>query len=270
MVSIGKHTNIAPEEGLLRHMVLNSLRSYNAKFRHKYGDMVIATDGMKSWRKQIFPYYKANRKKSRSESEIDWPLLFNTLTLLLNELREFFPYRVIHLDDAEADDIIGTLAKTRSQIPGEKTLIISGDKDFRQLHKYPDVDQYDPVRSKMIKEEHPSLYLHEHIMLGDRGDGIPNFLSADDVFVTNGRQKKMMTKNLDVWIRQKPEDFCNEAMMRGYKRNQQLIDLTFIPNEITEKVLSEFERQTGKDRSKLYSYFVDKKLMNLLTDIDQF
>lgn len=269
MVSIGNHTNIKLEEGLLRHMVLNSLRSYNAKFRAEYGEMVIACDGMQSWRKKVYPYYKANRKKYRDESEIDWPMLFNTLTMLKAELAEYFPYRVIHIDNAEADDIIATLTKRLTEA-GDKVLIISGDKDFRQLQRYPNVKQYDPVRKKWLVEPDPIQYLHEHIMIGDRGDGIPNFLSKDDVFVSSGRQKPIREKKFAVWKRSKPDEFCDEEMLRGYKRNQMLVDLTHIPEDITAKINTSFDAQVGKDRSKLFNYFMQNKLMNLLTDIDQF
>lgn len=269
MAQIGNHTNIKIEEDLLRHMVLNSLRSYNAKFRNDYGEMIIACDDRGSWRRQVYPYYKANRKKDREQSEIDWNLVFESLNKIREELKTFFPYRVIQIETAEADDVIGTLCHEYGNT-SEKILIISGDKDFRQLHDYMNVRQYDPVRKKWIEENNPSRYLKEHIMKGDRGDGVPNFLSRDDVFVLNGRQKPLTTKKLDLWLTLEPEAFCDENMLRGWKRNQQLVDLNFIPDDIRKAVIESYTAQYAKGREKLFTYFVEFRLKNLLTDIDQF
>lgn len=269
MAQIGNHTNIKIEEDLLRHMVLNSLRSYNQKFRHKYGEMVIACDDKMSWRRGVFPYYKAARRKDRAKSEIDWNTLFVVLDKLKGELNENFPYRVIQVANAEADDIIATLCHMHGDTD-EPILIISGDKDFRQLQKYANVDQYDPVRKKQIREDNPELYLKEHIMTGDKGDGVPNFLSKDDVFVVGGRQKPLRRAKLDEWLKQPPAMFCDAEMIRGWMRNEQLVDLSKIPGDVVESIANAFDAQGGKDRSKLYTYFVQNRLRNLMSDIDQF
>ncbi len=63
---------LAPEEDLIRHMILNSIRMYNQKFKKDYGDIVIASDGAMSWRRTYFPNYKASRRKNREESAVDW------------------------------------------------------------------------------------------------------------------------------------------------------------------------------------------------------
>ena len=52
------------QEGLIRHMILNSIRRYNTKFRNEYGQMIIACDST-SWLKEKFSNYKAKRKTSR-------------------------------------------------------------------------------------------------------------------------------------------------------------------------------------------------------------
>ena len=269
MVQIGNHTNIKVEEDLLRHMVLNSLRSYNVKFRDEYGEMIIACDDRGSWRKQIFPYYKANRKKDREDSELDWTAIFESLNKIREELKAHFPYRVIQIDSAEADDVIGTLCHEFGNT-SEKILIISGDKDFRQLHGYMNVRQYDPVRKKWLEENNAERFLKEHIMKGDRGDGVPNFLSRDDCFVLNTRQKPLTTKKIDLWVTLDPQVFCDENMLRGWKRNEQMIDLNFIPTNIRTSVIESYNNQKGKGRDQLFTYFVEHKLKNLLPDIDQF
>lgn len=269
MAQIGNHTNIPIEEDLLRHMVLNSIRSYNAKFKAEYGEMIIACDDKNYWRRQVFPYYKANRKKDREKSEIDWNAVFVILNKIREELKEYFPYRVIQVDTAEADDVIGTLVEEFGNT-SEKILIVSGDKDFKQLQSYMNVKQYDPVRKRWLEERNPDRYLREHIMRGDRGDGVPNFLSKDDTFVINARQKPLRDDKLSVWLDQEPEAFCDETMLRNYKRNQQLVDLSLIPDYIKTQIIEQYTAQEGKGRDKLFNYFIENRLKNLLTDIGQF
>lgn len=269
MQQIGNHTNIKIEEDLLRHMILNSIRSYNHKFRAKYGELVIACDDKRYWRRDLYPYYKAHRKRDREKSEIDWNAVFEVLNRVRDELKEYFPYRVLHVERAEADDVIAALAHEFGNT-NEKLLIISADKDFRQLHSYINVEQYDPIRKKMIVENNPDRYLREHILKGDRGDGIPNFLSKDDVFVVGGRQKPLRQAKLDVWVDQKPEEFCDATMLRNYKRNEQLIDMWKIPDRVRANIIDKYNEEAGKGRSKLFSYFVEKRLRGLLADIDQF
>ena len=269
MVQLGNHTNTELEEDLLRHMILNSIRSYNQKFKNEYGEMIIACDAGNNWRRQIFPYYKANRRKNREKSELNWTQIFDTLGKVREELKEYFPYRVIQIDGAEADDIIGTLVDKFGNT-SEKILIMSGDKDFVQLQRYMNVKQYDPVQKKWRTTNDPDRFVKEHIMRGDTGDGVPNFLSADDTFVIGARQKPISQKKLDAWINMDPREFCDENMLRGYLRNQQLVDLNFIPENLRTQIVSEYESQAGKGRSKLFNYFIEKRLKNLLESINEF
>ena len=267
MMQIGNHKNIKLEEDLVRHMVLNSLRAHKVKFSAEYGEMVIACDDKNYWRKQVYPYYKANRKKEREASELDWNTLFESLNNIRQELKDYFPYKVIQVDHAEADDIIAVLVKEyHSQ---GKLLILSGDKDFGQLQKYPNVTQYSPVLKKYISCTNPDLFLKEHILKGDSSDGVPNFLSEDNVFVMGIRQSPVTSKKLAGWILQEPEQFCNEAMLRNYKRNQKLIDLEFVPDDIKTQTLEQYNTQI-KDRSKLFNYFIQYQLKNLMEHINEF
>ena len=269
MMQLGNHTNTEIEEDLLRHMILNSIRSYNMKFKDEYGEMIIACDDRKFWRRDIFPYYKANRKKSREKSELNWTQIFDALHKIRDELKVFFPYRVVQVDGAEADDVIGALVMKYGDTH-EKILVLSGDKDFVQLQRYNNVKQYDPVQKKFRTTNDPDRFIKEHIMRGDTGDGIPNFLSSDNCLVVGERQKPVASKKLDVWVNQKPEEFCDERMLRGYRRNQQLVDLTFIPQNIQDDILVEYEAQGGKDRKNLFNYFIEKKLKNLIESINEF
>lgn len=269
MAQIGNHTNVEVEEGLLRHMILNSIRSYMQKFKSEYGEVVIACDDRKYWRREVFPYYKANRKKAREASEIDWTSVFESLNTIRDELKMFFPYRVIQAEGAEADDVVGTLVEKFGNT-SEKILILSGDKDFVQLQTYMNVKQYDPTRKRWVQSNDPSRFIKEHIMRGDTGDGVPNFLSPDNCFVVGERQKPLMQKKIDSWINLEPEQFCDDRMLRNYHRNRQLIDLNCIPNEVKDRVLSLYEEQDGKNRKQLFNYFVDKKLKHLLEAINEF
>ena len=271
LMQLGNHTNAQVEENMVRHMILNSLRSYKVKFGDEYGEMVIACDNTNYWRKTIFPYYKANRKKNIEASELNWKSIFECMNKIRAELKEYFPYRVIDVESAEADDIIATLASNfGSQLnTGEKILILSGDKDFIQLHVYPNVKQYDPTRKKWINHDDPERFLHEHILKGDAGDGIPNVLSPDNVFVVGERQRPLTAKKLEKIMGTDLEEM-DTNIARNYSRNANLIDLSFTPDIIREKVMEQFKAQEGRDRSKLLNYFIANKLKNLTDHLSEF
>lgn len=271
MMQIGSNPKFKKEldENLIRHMVLNSLRSYTKQFKQKYGDIVIACDSKRYWRRDVFPFYKAHRKKEREKSDFDWHLIFETLNKIRDELKEFFPYRVIEVDGAEADDIIAVI--TARHAPSEDILILSSDKDFVQLQKYPNVTQYSPILKRFIKTDNAVEYIKEHIIRGDKGDGIPNFLSPDNTFVLGERQKVINTKKLKEWINSSPEDFCvTDNMLRGYKRNQMLVDLDYVPEDIKSRIVESYETTKPGSRQKMLNYFIEKRLRNLIECIGEF
>ena len=269
MQQIGSNPKVKLDEDLIRHMVLNSLRSYVRQFKQKYGDIVICCDSKKYWRRDVFPFYKSNRKKDREKSEFDWTLIFETLNKIRDELKEYFPYRVLEVEGAEADDIIAVLSARNS--PNEEVLILSSDKDFVQLQKYDNVVQYSPILKRYVKADDPHLYIKEHIIKGDRGDGIPNFLSADNTFALGERQKVINSKKMAEWLHKTPEEFCiNEVMLRGYKRNQMLVDLDFIPETIKTQIVEAYENTKPGSRQKMFNYFIEKRLRNLIEVIDEF
>ena len=262
------------DEDLVRHMILNSIRMYRQKFSAEYGELIIACDDKNYWRKDIFPYYKAHRKEDRSKSTHDWNKIFECLNKIRDELKQYFPYKVIQIERAEADDIIGVLTKKfgvyLNNKSTEKVLILSGDKDFGQLQKYLNVDQYSPVLKKWIRIQDPHRFLREHIMKGDRGDGIPNFLSEDSTIISKKRQKPLASKKIDMWIDLEPEKFCNTEMIRNYRRNEALVDLEQVPVEISEKILEQYENCKPAKRSGLLNYFIKNRLKNLMDVIGEF
>ena len=260
-------------EDLVRHMVLNSLRAHNKKFRKEYGEMVIACDSKNVWRREIFPNYKAGRKANRAKSEHDWDAIFSMLHNIKDEIKTFLPYKVIEIETAEADDIIATLIKRSKRIvaPEHKKniLILSGDKDFIQLHdKY--VKQYNPVLNKFVgKGENPSLYIKEHILKGDRSDGVPNILSDDNVFIEGRRQRPLSKKKINSWVEEVFMTFTEEEQ-KNYDRNRKLIDLSCIPHELEDKINNEFLNVKVATRDKILGYFINKKLKTLIEVIDEF
>lgn len=274
MMQIGGK-NVTIEEDLVRHMVLNSLRMYKKKFGNKYGELVICCDDKNYWRRDIFPYYKMNRKKDREASDLDWNTIFTVLNNIRDELVNTFPYKVIRIERSEADDIIASLCHEYGQLgvkseSAEPILILSSDKDFVQLQKYANVEQFSPMQKKFVNCNNPARFIQEHILRGDRGDGVPNFLTKDDVFINGGRQKPLSSKKIDAWNGLEPEQFCNNDMLRNYKRNQQIIDLDYVPEHIQREVIERYQNYKSNGREKLFPYFINKKLKNLMDVIHEF
>jgi hypothetical protein len=265
-------TNLV-DVGMVRHMILNSIRANYVKYRKEYGELVIACDHTSNWRKEIFPYYKANRAKNRGESPFDWKAIYEAFDTVREELKENFPYRVIRVEGAEGDDIIGTLCEEFGTdvglVIGEKILIISGDKDFGQLQKFDNVAQWDPVQKREIVVNDPTKQLCELIFRGDQGDGVPNILSDDNTLVMpDKRQGVISKKRVDSW--NKSWDlgtFANgldENIRRNFSRNQQLIDLSFTPLRLKDEILYEYDSQAKKPKKDLINYFMKNKLRNLI------
>jgi len=275
MVQISGRNAVELNEDLVRHMVLNSLRAHNKKFKKEYGEMVIACDSKNVWRREIFPNYKAGRKANRAKSEHDWDAIFSMLHNIKNEIKTFLPYKVIEIETAEADDIIATLIKKNKRVIApehkKKVLILSGDKDFIQLHG-PNVKQYNPVLNKFVgKGEEPSLYIKEHIFKGDRSDGIPNILSDDNVFIEGRRQRPLSKKKINSWVNDVffYTNFTEEEQ-KNYDRNRKLIDLSCIPQKLEDKINNEFNDVKVASRDKILGYFINKKLKTLIEVIDEF
>jgi len=271
MAQIANSKNVKLEESLIRHMILNIIRSHLKNFRKEYGEVVLCSDNRKYWRKEYFPFYKAGRKKSRSNSDLDWHLIFDMLAKFKVELKENFPYKVIDVEGAEADDIIGTLVPRH--IMNENILIISSDGDFLQLQMYNDrsqytVKQYNPTQKKFVISENPLEELKQKIISGDKGDGIPNILSPSDTFVREIRQKVMTEAKLTKFMSEHYTEYDENAKI-GFTRNQTLIDLRNIPGDIQSKIINNYE-ETVPVKGKLLDYFIANKLFNLMEVIEEF
>ena len=272
MMQLGSKRDNELDENLVRHMVLNSIRGYRSRFHEAFGEMVLCYDSKKYWRREYFHNYKSNRKKDRANSGLDWNTIFETLNNIRDEIKETFPYKVLEVEGAEADDCIAAIVQHVAETPSEfeHILILSGDKDFIQLHKYNNVQQYSPTVKKFIKDIDPDIYIREHVLKGDRSDGVPNFLSPDNTFVDELRQKPLTKKKLETWIDLEPTDYCSDEMLRNYQRNKTLIDLECIPSDLKVKILEDYQNAEHGDRSKLLNYFIKKRLKNLMNDIGDF
>ena len=263
------------DENYIKHIILNSIRMHAAKHKEKYGYPVICCDA-RSWRKDYFKEYKWKRRSDNTpEEKEEWDLIFKTIDQVKQDLMENFPYKVIHVNGAEADDIIGVLTELSNEFGHyEDVMIISGDKDFVQLQKYKNVKQYSPIKKKFIVEKNPRKYLVEHILKGDSGDGIPNVLSADDTFVVEGKRQRPVTKKfidaiLDADL---PEESTvwNEEVARNYARNKKLIDLTETPEDIRSEIINKFETQKVAHKSKVMNYLITNRMKMLVESVSDF
>ena len=269
MAQIANQKNSQLDENLIRHMVLNIIRTHMKNFRNEYGEVVLCCDNRKYWRKEYFPQYKANRKKNREKSDLDWHLIFDMLAKFKKELKENFPYKVIDVEGAEADDIIGTLVPIYAQ--HQKVLILSSDGDFLQLQRYGNkVKQYNPSQKKYVVSDNPLLDLKEKIIRGDKGDGIPNIYSPADCFVNDLRQKPITKNNIEKLLNENYEEWEDELAKAGYSRNKILIDLTCIPDAIKEKIINTYDSTKPASKQNLLNYFVEHKLKNLMDVIEEF
>ena len=255
-------------EDLVRHIALKSLAMYRKKYKSKYGELVLADDSYNVWRKDVFPYYKANRKKTRDKDTKDWNQIFDCISVIREELKYNFPYKYIYISKCEADDIIGTLCEKYGDT--ENIMIISGDKDFQQLQRYSKVRQFSPITKKDIKltQEQALEYLNDHIISGDTGDGVPNCLSQDNVFVSGLRQRPLSKKKRDTI--KDPLVMNDSEVDRNLSRNRSLIDLSYIPSKYKEQILQEFDNVVVAPRGGLLTYFINNRLMDLQESIGDF
>ena len=266
MMDLNMRKSNEVDEGMVRHMILNSVRLHRSDFHKEFGEVVLTYDSKHYWRRDYFPNYKAGRKKGREKDSKDWDAIFNCLNKIKAEFKENLPYKYLEIYGCEADDIIATLCKN---FQDEKIMIVSGDKDFIQLHKYNNVRQYSPITKKHVNGVDPVVYIKEHILKGDRSDGIPNVLSPDHTFTDELRQRPLTSKRIESILAQEIDELDDEVK-RNYQRNNKLINLDNIPEELEEKILDDFNVATCGDRSKLLNYFIDKRLKSLTEQIGEF
>lgn len=260
----------APAIKSTRERILRSVGYYRTNFKSQFGEMVICADSKNYWRRQIFPFYKAGRKKTRASSKFDWNLILFQINQVIDEISEHIPIKVLRVDGAEADDLIGSIGQ-RDEYRQSPLLVISGDKDFGQLLQWDNVFIYHPTQKRFLTKADPKRSLYELILRGDRDDGIPNFLSDSDTLVTEGkRQKPLFEEQLQGWLEQKPEQFCDEKQLANFHRNETLIDFTKIPQEVQDRCIQALESASTSRDTNLSKYFMNNGLIKLLADAQQF
>lgn len=274
--------NEAEIKNLIRHVTLSTIKSYKKKYSKEYGNVVICCDGRKYWRKEFFAQYKGMRKSNREKSDLDWTLIFNTLSEMRADLATYFPYKVIHIDRAEADDVIAVLTKYAQDNEliqvglveeSQKVLILSSDKDFKQLQLYPNVKQWSPMQKKYITASNREIIEHkiEHIVKGDAGDGVPNILSNDDVFMNGERQKPMSAKRLQEFFDTGFAACKNDVERRNWHRNATLVDFDFIPVDITKTIIDAYiSSKPSGDKMTIMNYLIENNCRLLLDDLEDF
>jgi hypothetical protein len=257
-------------EKSIRTLVLQMIGSINQKFKSKYGKLVIACDSKQLWRKEVFPPYKAHRKGDRTKlTHIDWPAAFKVFDSLKEELKAYTPYYVIEVDGAEGDDVISTLAR---EFAGENNILVSTDKDFKQLQAYTKITQFGPIDWKMIPADDAFTYLQNHIITGDRGDGVPNIMSDDDTFIVDGKRQKRLTAGyLEQFLNKDMDHWDNERHRINWRRNKQLIDLRETPKYIQDEIVQSFyQQQKDVKIGKFFDYFSKYRLTSLMSKINDF
>ena len=270
MMDLNMRKSNEVDEGMVRHMILNSIRLHRQQFQKEFGEVVLTYDSKHYWRRDYFPNYKAGRKKGRENDSKDWDAIFGCLNKIKAEFKENLPYKYLEVYGCEADDIIATLCKNITFFnENEKIMIVSGDKDFIQLQKYPNVSQYSPILKKMVNGHNPNTYIKEHILKGDTSDGVPNVLSPDNTFVDGIRQRPLGRKKIETWLDIHIDDLPDEVK-RNYQRNDKLINLDNVPEELEKEIMVEFCEAPCGDRSKLLNYFIQSRLKNLTNEIGEF
>jgi hypothetical protein len=255
------------DEDLCRHLILNAIREVVFKFKRDYGRVIICCDSKSYWRKEVFPFYKASRKKLKEQAYLDFDLVYKILDEVKADMRDLFPYLVLEINRAEADDIIGVLAPRLAA--HEPVIIVSADGDFKQLHQYKNIKQYNPGLRIFVTSPNPKLELKEKIITGDRGDGLANILSPSDSLVLGIRQKSITKGILEKYL---ALDF-DDPTIENYdniQRNIRMIDLSMIPQEIKDIIVEESEKPQSGSSATMMKYFIKKKLGNLLQCIGDF
>lgn len=262
------HANELDSKGeYVKHVVINNIRLANEKYRHDCGETVICRDGGDNWRKQCFEFYKARRKAKRDDDPEKWAKVFAFKKEFEAELMAAMPYKVIQLDFAEADDVIGALV----QHYREPHMIISGDGDFKQLQRYGNVRQWATARREFYVSKNPTGDLLMKIFDGDTGDGVPNILSDDDTLVTEGKRQKPLTQARIQELLQcyRSNDWGDLA--NNWIRNSTLIDLSKMPEDVYSAIIHAYEESKPPGSIQaLGKYFIKNRMPLLNESLDTF
>jgi len=278
-------------ENAVREYTLYRIFGFMYYLKAKQDDIIICLD-YGSWRYDFFPEYKWKRKQSKSKSKVDFDIMYKFFKKFEKELTDFFPFKTIKVHKAEADDIIGCLAK-HIEKTGEDVLICSLDKDFVQLTS-DKVRLYDIGKNTIVKEiklgskdiiipittaKDAKKYLLFQIMYGDSCDGICNVKSDNDAFSNPTKQQKRFgPKTIMKHIFSEDKKQNKENLKKIYdeysenmKRNAKLIDLKYTPKEIKKEIIKQYE-ESKKSISikKIHNYCEQHDLRDLIEKVNKF
>lgn len=137
--------------GMALHMILNSMKK---EFTTWKGTHVVFYLEGRSWRKSVYPDYKANRKIAFAEltpkEQEDHKILQEAFDDFVDYLDKKTNITVLRNPGAEADDMIAVFIEAH---PDDNHVLISSDSDFFQLLRHPNVTIYDPVKDILIKRD---------------------------------------------------------------------------------------------------------------------
>jgi len=266
----------------IRHITLNQLLALKKRFS---GQLILCCDSRWYWRKDEFPAYKGHRKHRKDTGFLDWKMVYECINDIKAEMKESFPYTLLEVEGAEADDIIATLIKyfdTNDLVinglieESEKIIIASTDGDFAQLLKYKNVQQWNNVKKSMVNCINPNHYLIEHICSGDDGDNVPNIMTGDWWAIdrannvktrANAFKKSRMLSFLSLGY----GACANEEEQRNYKRNEKLIDLSLIPQKISDKILKEYiDYKICGNKQTVFNYLNAHRMKLLMASSQDF
>jgi 5'-3' exonuclease len=288
------------------HLMLKSLIGIKKLTGVKSDKVVLCIDG-NSWRKQLYPEYKAHRKTKRDKekSEFDWKEFFKVTDELLSIIEKTTKIKVLRSPNAEGDDSIFVLSKYLSD-RNIQSVIVSSDKDIKQVLRHDNVEMYDPILREYITG-YDTKSLLTHVLQGDSGDNIPSIKDStefDPEFIKHLKVSGIhLTKVEDVTKLEvfrnildeydgknvyKPARFGpvgaqkivdagnvrnilreNPLYAKHFKRNRKLIDMRKVPIEIKEDIIRVFEEYPvcKNDLFTLQDWVVSHKMKDILKNI---
>lgn len=239
--------------GFLRHMILMSLLSNRRRFKSEYPELVLACDAPNNWRKIAHLFYKAHRQALKDADSFDWDTYFVNFNIIKDEIRAIFPFKMIQVDGAEGDDIVGVLS---NHLTDKKILIHGKDKDFHQCCANPNVKLWNPMTQKLSVDDNPKYNIFAKCCRGDAGDGVPNILSPTNSFTDKIRQKQLRETKIQEYFTSGIADF---EIKSRFDTNQKLIDFNYIPDDLKKQIIAAYADAKSVCKPQLIQQYLMQK-----------
>lgn len=269
--SVGNHTGVL-------YGVLNTLLSYIEK--HRPSKLIICWDkGRTSWRKKLYPEYKANRKREileDGEIDRDYEQYIRQINILQNFL-DLHPCYNLHFPGQEADDLISASCINHKDY---EKYIVTSDHDFYQLVSLrtkiydPDIKKGKIVNENYVKEKYgisASDFIYLKAMVGDPSDNIEGYPQVGD---------KTAAKLINMVIGNTPQDYWNDRALNIYyevkrgrviyedkaetlKRNFKMMSLPYGYHKLPEEIKSEISTRLNTPLTSYSSSAIQMKLIQM-------